>query len=183
MKKDLGPVLALYPMPLVIVGAMVGEKPNWLLAGHVGILGHDRVMVSLAKPHYTNRGIREAKCLSINMVDAPLLQKADYVGGESGAKTDKSGVFPYTLSESGAPILDDSKLSMECLLEDIYETPGFDNFILTIRRTLADEAIINGSGKPDYAQFKPILLEMPGYTYVSTGRTVAKCLSLGRELK
>ena len=28
MKKNLGPVLALYPTPLVVVGTMVGGKPN-----------------------------------------------------------------------------------------------------------------------------------------------------------
>ena len=33
---------------------MVNGKPNWVLVGHLGIMGHDHVMVSLAKPHYTN---------------------------------------------------------------------------------------------------------------------------------
>lgn len=58
MKKNIGNGLALYPTPLVVVGAMVDGKPNWLLVGHLGIMGHDHVMVSLAKPHYTNLGIR-----------------------------------------------------------------------------------------------------------------------------
>ena len=35
MKKNIGPVLALYPMPAVVVGAMNGEKPTWTLAAHV----------------------------------------------------------------------------------------------------------------------------------------------------
>ena len=52
MKKQIGNTLALYPTPLVVVGAMMNGKPNWLLVGHIGIIGHDRVMVSLAKPHY-----------------------------------------------------------------------------------------------------------------------------------
>ena len=62
MKKDLGSVLALYPTPLTVVGAMVNGKPNWVLVGHVGIMGHDHIMVSLAKPHYTNQGIRGTRC-------------------------------------------------------------------------------------------------------------------------
>ena len=53
MKKSIGALIGLYPTPLVVVGAMVEGKPNWVLAGHVGIIGHDRVMVSLAKNHYT----------------------------------------------------------------------------------------------------------------------------------
>ena len=63
MKKKIGNALALYPTPLVVVGAMVDGKPNWLLVGHVGIIGHDHVMVSLASAHYTNKGIKESKKL------------------------------------------------------------------------------------------------------------------------
>ena len=54
MKKNVGSVLALYPTPLVIVGTIVDGKPNWTLVGHLGIIGHDRVMVSMAVPHYSN---------------------------------------------------------------------------------------------------------------------------------
>lgn len=43
MKKNIGSVLALYPTPTVVVGTMIEDKPTWLLAGHVGIIGHDRI--------------------------------------------------------------------------------------------------------------------------------------------
>ena len=45
MKKNIGKSLALYPTPLVVVGTMVNGKPNYVLVGHVGIIGHDRIMV------------------------------------------------------------------------------------------------------------------------------------------
>lgn len=48
MKKQTGNTLALYSTPLVAAGAMMNGKPNWLLAGHIGITGHDRVMVTPA---------------------------------------------------------------------------------------------------------------------------------------
>lgn len=183
MKKDLGSVLALYPTPLCVVGAMVNGKANWVLAGHVGIMGHDHIMVSLAKPHYTNQGIRENKVLSVNIVDEAMLQKADYVGCVSGNKTDKSKVFDHSRGQNGAPLVDESKLSMECTVEDIYETKGFDNFILRIDHTYAEENIVNEAGKIDYGTFKPILFEMPGYTYLKTGDTAAKCMTFGKAMK
>ena len=62
MKKNIGKNLALYPTVLVVVGTMVDGKPNWTLVGHLGIIGHDHVLVSMAVPHYSNRGIRENKC-------------------------------------------------------------------------------------------------------------------------
>ena len=97
MKKKIGNTLALYPTPLVVVGAMVNGKPNWMLVGHLGIMGHDHLLISLAKAHYTNQGIRETGVLSVNVVDEALLRRADYVGCVSGSKTDKSGCSPIIL--------------------------------------------------------------------------------------
>lgn len=31
MKKNIGATLALYPCPVIVVGAMVNEKPTWTL--------------------------------------------------------------------------------------------------------------------------------------------------------
>ena len=49
MKKNIGNVLALYPTPAVVVGTEVNGKVNWLLVAHVGIIGHDQIMLSLFK--------------------------------------------------------------------------------------------------------------------------------------
>ena len=114
MKKNIGNSIALYPMPLVVVGAMVEDQPNYVLAGHLGIIGHNRVMVSLASNHYTNKGIKEKQSMTINMVDEAMLKKADYVGSVSGRKTDKSNVFKYHLGKTGAPVIDESPIVMEC---------------------------------------------------------------------
>lgn len=46
---------------LTIVGAMNGDKPTWILAVHVGIIGHDRVLVSLAAPHFINGSVKDTK--------------------------------------------------------------------------------------------------------------------------
>jgi hypothetical protein len=65
MKKDIGISLALYPTPLAVVGAMVNGKLNYTLVGHLGIIGHGRIIVSLAKPHYTNQGIKDSRALTV----------------------------------------------------------------------------------------------------------------------
>lgn len=95
MKKNIGSQLALYPTPVTVIGAMDGEKPTWTLVAHVGIIGHDRVLVSLAAPHFINGCIRETKKLSINLVDEGILPQADYAGSVSGAKADKSDLFEF----------------------------------------------------------------------------------------
>ena len=152
MKRNLGSVLALYP----VVGTFVQEKVNWVLVAHVGIIGHNRILVSLAKPHFTNQGIKTTGRLSVNIVDESFLPTADYVGCVSGAKTDKSGVFAFHLSETGAPIIENSPLVMDCEVLDNYETDTL---------------------------LKPVLFEMPTYSYLRTGEVIGKCMSLGKSLK
>ena len=180
MKKNIGNTLALYPTPLVVIGAMVDGKPNWLIAGHVGIIGHDHVMVSLAKPHYTNKGIRETKKLSINIVTEDFLPLADRAGCDSGAKEDKSGLLECTVTEAGVPAGAASPGVLECSVEDIYETPGFESFICTIDNTYVDEDVLNIDGKIDYSKLKPVLFEMPTYEYLRTGEVIGKCMTLGK---
>ena len=180
MKKNIGNALALYPTPLVVVGAMVNGKPNWVLVGHLGIIGHDRVMVSLAQTHYTNRGIKATGTLSINIVDEALLPKADHAGCVSGAKEDKSALFDYTVGATGAPMINQAPVVMECTVDDIYTTPGFESFICKIENTFAEENVLTGEGKINYHALKPVLFEMPTYEYWRTGDVIAKCMSFGR---
>ena len=69
MKRNIGAKLALYPTPVTVIGAMKEDRPTWTLVAHVGIIGHDRILVSLASSHFINEFINEngrlsGKCLS-----------------------------------------------------------------------------------------------------------------------
>lgn len=177
-KENLGSLLALYPKPMTVVGAEVKGKVNWLVVGHTGIIGHDRILVSMSKSHYTNQGIKESKKLSINLVSREMLPKADYVGSVSGASVDKSDVFDFHWGENGSPVIDASPLTMECNVVDIYETEGFDNFICSIVNTYAAPEVLDSEGKLDYTQLKPVLFEFPTYSYLATGEVIGKCRNL-----
>jgi len=180
-KKNIGNKLAPYPMPVTVVGAEVNSKVNWLLVAHVGIIGHDRILVSMSNKHYTNQGIIESKKLSVNLVDRKMLPKADYVGSVSGTNTDKSHEFSFHWGENGTPVIDASPLTMECNVVDIYRSDGFDNFICSIANTYAIPEVLDDKGKLDYTRLKPVLFEFPTYSYIATGEVIGKCLKLDKE--
>lgn len=182
-KKDLGSLLALYPKPMTVVGALVDGKVNWLVVGHTGIIGHDRVMVSMSKSHYTNKGIIKNHKLSINLVSRDMLPQADYVGSVSGETVDKSAVFAYHMGELGTPVIDQAPVTMECEVVDTYETEDFDSFICKISHTYADESVLDEEGKLDYTKLKPVLFEFPTYSYIATGEIIGKCLHLDEAPK
>ena len=47
MKKTLGALNCLYPMPTTLVGAMVDGKPNFITIAHVGIMDFAKVQPML----------------------------------------------------------------------------------------------------------------------------------------
>ena len=179
-KKHIGSLLALYPKPMTVIGAEVDGKANWLVVGHTGIIGHDRILVSMSDKHYTGRGIRRSKKLSVNLVSREMLPKADYVGSVSGASVDKSEVFDFHWGENGTPVIDASPLAMECDVVDIYQTDGFDNFICSVVNTYAASDVLDDDGKLDYTRLKPVLFEFPTYSYIATGELIGKCLDLDK---
>ena len=180
MKKNIGAALALYPAPLIVVGAMVADKPTWTLVAHAGTVAHSHLMVSLVQAHYINKGIRENKKLSVNVVDESWLKEADRMGVISGNKEDKSGAFEYTVGENGAPLIDAAKVSIECEVDGNYELENFDHFICKILATYADESVLNDDGKIDYHVFKPVLFEFPTYEYFLTGDKAGDCAKMNK---
>ena len=183
-KKNLGAVFALYPTPDAIIGTEVDGKVSWVNIAHLGIVGMDRIMLSMSKSHYSNIGIKKNKTASVNLFNKDMLVKADYVGLVSGHKVDKSDVFEYyngTLK--AAPLIKDSPISMECELVDTYETEDEDNFILKVVNTYVNEDVLDEEGNIDYEKAKPILFEMPTKSYLEVGSKVGKCWNDGKNYK
>ena len=179
-KQNIGATLALYPCPVMVVGAMVGDKPTWTLVAHAGTVAHTHLMVSLMQAHYINQGIRENKKLSVNIVDESWLKAADKMGTVSGNKADKSDAFAWTMGEHGAPLIDAAKVSIECEVDGNVELEKFDHFICKILATYADDSVLNEKGKIDYHTFKPVLFEFPTYEYFVTGDKVGDCGTMNK---
>ena len=176
MKKNIGTKLCLYPMPVAVIGSVIQNKINYALAAHFGIVSHHHILVSLAKNHYSNIGIRENKALTINFIDEDMLIAANQTGFVSRKEHDKSNMFTYRLGETGMPIIDEAPLTIECSVIDIYEIDGFDNFICEIKAVYVEDKYLTDN-QIDYQKFKPVLFEFPTYQYLLTGKVLGKCIS------
>ena len=177
MKKSIDTKLALYPTPVTVIGAMNGDKPTWTLVAHIGIIGHDRILVSLAEPHFINHLVKDNGKLSVSLVTEEMLPAVDVSGSVTGAESDKSELFEYELGKNGTPIIKAANLTLECTVAEIYKTPNFESFICTIDKTYVEESCPNDKGKPDYTKVSPVLFEFPNYQYLRTGSVIGKCLS------
>jgi flavin reductase (DIM6/NTAB) family NADH-FMN oxidoreductase RutF len=187
MKRNLGPVNALYPSLTTIVGAVVDGKPNFLAVAHVGIMNHGQpqyLSFGLNKAHHTNQGIVEHREFSVCIPGEDLVVETDYVGLVSGRNTDKSQVFELFQGQLAfAPLIQGCPLCMECRLARVVDFETHDVFIGEIVATHAEESALGTDGKIDIARVKPLLFDMASIKYWSLGVEVAPCWNVGKELK
>jgi flavin reductase (DIM6/NTAB) family NADH-FMN oxidoreductase RutF len=185
MKKDLGGINGLYPMPVTIIGAEDKGKTNFITVAHIGILNYAEpnfISAGMAKVHHTNSMIKNSGEFSVNLPSETQVIDTDYVGINSGKKVDKSGVFKTFKGRlKHAPMIESCPVTMECRLHDTIELPTHDVFIGEIVGTYADEEVLTNDGAIDVARVKPILFEMGTRQYWSLGNPIAKCWDVGKK--
>ena len=183
MKVELGNTFCLYPMPTVLIGATVNGKANYITIAHLGVLGMSSLAISMAKAHYTNAGIREHRCFSVNIPSAELVAKTDYCGLVSGREVDKGILFEtFCGSLQRAPMITECPINMECRLNEIIDFPRHDIFIGEVAATYCDEAVMT-DGVVDFAKVRPILFVMNDKSYWKLGERLAKAWDVGKALK
>ena len=176
--------VSIYPMPVVLVGAVVGGRANLLAVGWISRVNHQPPMlsISLSKRHYTNDGIREHKEFSVNVPGVGLLEKTDYCGLVSGREVDKSKLFDFFYGRlRNAPLVRECPLCMACTLVEAVSLPSNDLFIGEIIEAYADEGSLT-AGNPDIRKVQPFTLTMPDNTYWRIGEKAGKAWDAGRKL-
>jgi flavin reductase (DIM6/NTAB) family NADH-FMN oxidoreductase RutF len=186
MKTKLGSKPLLFPHPVALVGADVDGKPNYMTIAFIGVVNMNPGMIAFGgnRKHHTNRGILANKTFSVNIPSEAMLEAADYVGLNSGEKTDKSGLFEafYGVLKN-APMITECPISMECKLLQTLDLGGLDTiFIGEIVETYADESVLT-AGNPDIAKVKPFVFSMSDNRYHAVGRPLGKAWSIGKDYK
>ena len=174
-----------YPMPMTVVGTMVGGKPNYLAAAWVCRVNFAPPMIGIAlgKKHHTNKGIREHKEFSVNIPGADLIKAVDYVGLFSGEKVDKSKIFdPYYGQLKNAPMIRNCPVTMECKVVNTVDLPADEFFIGEVVGVYSEERFLTGN-KPDIKKMRPFTLTMPDNGYWSIGEFLGKAWNIGKDFK
>jgi flavin reductase (DIM6/NTAB) family NADH-FMN oxidoreductase RutF len=180
---ELGAKNILYPMPTVLVGANVNDKPNYMAVAHVGIMAPDAVSLGLNKVHYTNLGIKANKTFSINIPSTSLIKETDYCGLKSGKDQNKADLFKtfYGYLKT-APMIEQCNLNMECRLVKTVDFPNHDVFIGEVIASYCDDSLLTDRAV-DLEKLQPILFSMFDRSYYCLGKKLAKAWNIGNEIK
>jgi flavin reductase (DIM6/NTAB) family NADH-FMN oxidoreductase RutF len=185
MKTPLGSRPFLYPMPVALIGALVGGKPNYAPVAFCGIVNLDpaRVAIGIGNRHHTTAGLRETGTFSVNLPSAEMVEVTDYCGLVSGAKVDKSGLFTTVFGKlATAPLIEECPLAMECRVVHAWDQEPDLLIVGEIVETYAKPEILT-DGVPDMKKLNPLLFAMGENNYWTVGQPIAKAWSVGKGLK
>ena len=174
----------LYPMPMVLVGSVVGGKSNFMAVGWVSRVNFKPPLFAIALgPHHTNEGIEENREFSINIPDVSLMEKTDYCGLVTGKNTDKSEIFTVFFGELGhAPLIRECPVCISFSLFDTVQLPSNTLYIGEVKEVFTEKSYMT-ENLLDIKKVNPFTLTMPDNHYWSVGENLGKAWSIGKNLK
>lgn len=187
MKKNLGSIPGLFPMPVVIVSAYDREGiPNAMMAAWAQITDMDKIALFVDPDHRTMKNIQETKAFTVAIADVAHMAEADFIGIVSGNnmpdKLEKSG-FHVTKSEFvNAPLIEELPVSMDCELADIIDTEDVYAMVGKIVNICAEDRVIGEDGKVNPDQIHALIFDQFRNGYYAVGEMVGQAWNAGKDL-
>lgn len=184
-KIKTGAYVPLPAAPIVMVGANVNGRPNYMAVGFVsGVnIKPPVICISLNKKHHTPKGILKNGTFSINVPSAAQVIETDYCGLVSGRNVDKSTVFTTFYGELGsAPMIEECPITCECRytgqkVEFEMDTVYFGEVVqVYIHQDLQDE-----NRKIDIQKANPIIFSGLENRYRTLGENMGQGWHIGKQ--
>jgi len=187
MKKDLGVLPAVYPMPVLMIAAYdEAGVPNAMNAAWGTICDTDKIALCIDEDHKTTQNIRATGAFTVALADRAHMAEADFFGIATGNKMPdkfaKSGLTARKSRFVNAPVIEEFPVVLECELAEIVETEHLHAVIGRIVNVAAEERVLDEKGKVDPAKLDALIFDQfrSGY-YVANGQ-VGKAWNAGAPL-
>jgi flavin reductase (DIM6/NTAB) family NADH-FMN oxidoreductase RutF len=185
-KRKAGSFIPLPAEPIVLVGANIGGRPNFMAAGFAGGVNHEPeiICVSLSRKHHTPIGIIENGTFSVNVPSIDYVVETDYCGLVSGRDVDKSKIFTVFYGELGtAPMIEEFPIVCECRYtgQRMEFTTDIAYFGEVVQVHVEEDLLTPGKKAIDAIKARAILYDRLDNTYRAIGDEVGKGWASGRE--
>lgn len=187
MKKDLGVIPAVYPMPVLMVAAYDADKKvNVMNVAWGQICDMDKIILFIGEGKKTWLNIKESKAFTIALADESHVDVADFFGIASGNKIkdkfERTGYHAVESDKVNAPIIEEFPLVMECELLEFLDTENVSGIVGKIVNVKADESVLSENGKVDLQKLNALMFDQFQNGYYSTGEKIATAWNAGTEL-
>ena len=165
----------LAPVPAVLVSCGTVEKPTALTIAWTGIISSDppKTYISVRPERNSYEIIRQSGEFCVNMMPSLSVRSLDYCGIKSGKNEDKLEKRKLTAipcTKISAPMIAQSKISLECKVSEIQPHGSHDMFIAEIVAVNIEEDLIDEKGRLMIEQAG--LLAYAHGTYFALGKKI-----------
>ena len=182
-----GMALAAPAMPVLLVGAMVDGKPNFITIAWSGVACGEPLMLSVAIRHsrHTLAGIEQHGTFSVNVPSAALVREVDFCGIASGAKVDKVAACGFRIFYGklpNAPLIEQCPVNVECRVHAKLDLGSHVLVIGQVEECHVSESCFT-DGKPDIDKIGAfIYTSSPAREYRALGAPLGQAFHIGKEI-
>lgn len=138
----------LSPLPIALVGAMVDDRPNYLVIGYIAPFNFGKhIFFSLYKKRYTRIGIHENMTFSVNIPSDKIMEETSICGSKSGRDFDKSTLFETFYGKlKTAPMIRQCPINIECEVVEILDYDPNEGIIGKVIQSYVDsDCLVEGN--------------------------------------
>ncbi|MBQ4381418.1 MAG: flavin reductase family protein [Oscillospiraceae bacterium] len=183
MKKDFGPMPAVFPMPVLMIATYDEDGTVDVMNAAWGqICDSDMITLALTETHKTVKNLKKAGAFTVSLADAGHIEAADFFGIASGNKMadkfERSGLTAVRSTRVNAPVIEEFPVTLECELVEC----GKYGVIGKIVNVMADEAVLDEKGKIDVTKAGIIMFDQFRNGYYTVGEKVGTAWNTGKGL-
>ncbi|MBQ9062855.1 MAG: flavin reductase family protein [Eubacterium sp.] len=187
MKKALGAVPAVFPMPVLMIAAYdENGKVNVMNAAWGMISEMNKITLFIGEGHKTTQNIHKTKAFTVALADREHMEAADFFGIATGNmmedKFERTGFTAVKSEFVNAPVIEEFPVVMECELEQTIYTDTFHAVVGKIVNTSAEEKVLDENGKIDPEKIDALVFDIFQNGYYVVGEKVGKAWNAGANM-
>ncbi len=168
----------LSPLPVILVGANVHDKANYLVIGYSCPFDFGKyIFFSLYPKRYTAIGIHENMTFSVNIPSEDLIEKTNICGSKSGRDINKSSLFDNFYGDlKTAPMIRECPVNIECEVNEILDYGDGEGIIGKVIKSYVNReyTIEEENVKLDWSKIHPIIWTTGGdFNYYKLGERIS----------
>jgi flavin reductase (DIM6/NTAB) family NADH-FMN oxidoreductase RutF len=189
VKKQLGQIPILFPMPALLVGTFDDDgTANAMCAAWSSICCQRPpcVGVAIRTSRLTYKNIVERRVFTLNVPTTRMATEVDYLGTVSGRdepeKVHTAGLEVVPGHKVDAPIIVDCPVNLECVGRNKLDIGSHTWVIGEIIEVHVDEHLVDRQGKVDVTALDPLIYCPSVRTYHGLGEQVGRAFHDGQVL-
>lgn len=187
MSKDLGVQPYLFPMPTYMIGTYNEDNTvDVMMMAWGGICAEDMVALNLESDHKTVANLQLRKAFTLSVPGTDTLRESDFLGIASSNKMpdkfERTGLHAVKSERVDAPVITEYPLTLECEVVQMQSQPYGLRVLGKIVNVIADEKILDDSGKIDAGKIHAFAFDQMKNGYYAVGEKVGQAWQSGADL-